>query len=397
LIGVSATSDPTGAWKAVAVWSNPGGNNFADFPTLGLDSQAVYLSGDMFDANFNPVGPSLITIPKTSLLAAAPTTNGMTSFGILSYDVRGEILSPVVCLDNSGQGNVLSTASIGIDLSGNFVTNTALVSFEVTNLSKPGLATLTSATLISVPPYTAPFDPVQPDLSSNLDDGDARFSAKVYEVGGQLYAVHGTEVSDRAALRWYRIDPSTQSVLESGTITHPVMDLFYPSIAANAAGTVVIGYNGSSRTNLVKAFAVVGNTANGVTTFGQPLLLKSGVASYQNTDSNGTSRWGDYSQTSVDPLDPNRFWTIQEIPASGTTWSTQVTELMTGFPVINFAGAASNLQLSWSGTLFTLQSSATLANPTWTAVTQNLSTNNGVVTAQVAANGGQAFFRLQAP
>src|SRR5579859_1905993 len=45
LLAVSATADPTGTWKAVAIPSDPGGNNFADFPTIGLDAQGIYLSG----------------------------------------------------------------------------------------------------------------------------------------------------------------------------------------------------------------------------------------------------------------------------------------------------------------------------------------------------------------
>jgi hypothetical protein len=397
LLGVSATADPTGAWKAVAIPTDPGGNDFADFPTLGLDAQGVYLSGDMFDANSNPVGPSLVSIPKAGLLANPPVATGQTSFGVMSYSVRGDILEPAICFDGSGQGTVLSTASVGVDNAGNFVTNTTLVSFQVQNISKPGLATLTSSSLLTVPPYTAPFDPTQPDLSSNLDDGDARFSAKVYEVGGVLYAVHGTEVNNLAALRWYRIEASTHTLLESGTIGDPVMDLFYPSIAANSAGTVVIGYNGSSSGNFVSGFAVVGNTVNGATTFGTPLLLKAGVASYQNTGGSPTSRWGDYSATSVDPVDPNRFWTIQEFPSSGSAWSTQVTELLTGFPDLSFSSSSSNLVLSWSGTLFELETTTSLANPNWSPVTQNLSTNNGVVIAQVPTTGGQGFFRLQKP
>lgn len=395
LLGISTTADPTDAWKGVAIPSDPSGNNFADFPTLGLDSQGVYLSGDMFDPNLNPLGPTLVSIPKAGLLANPPVASGQTGFGLMSYDVRGQILEPVICLDASGQGTVLSVASIGFDT--NFVTSTSLITFQIQNITKPGQATLTSATSLTVPPYTAPIDPTQPDLSSNLDDGDARFSAKVYEVGGVLYAVHGTEVNNLAALRWYRIAASSQTVLESGTISDPVMDLFYPSIGANAAGTVVIGYNGSSSKTFVSAFAIVGNTVNGKTTFQSPILLKRGLSSYQNTDANGISRWGDYSATSVDPVDPNRFWTIQEFPSSGTAWSTQVTELMTGFPILSFSASGNNTLLSWSGTLFSLQTTASLVNPSWITVSQNLSTNNGVVTAQVPTTGGQGFFRLQAP
>jgi hypothetical protein len=210
-----------------------------------------------------------------------------------------------------------------------------------------------------------------------------------------------TQSTNLAALQWYRIDGNTHAVLESGTIVDSVMDLFYPSIAANSAGTVVIAYNGSSSANFVSSFALVGSTVNGVTTFGAPLLLKAGVASYQNTDSTGTSRWGDYSATCVDPVDPTRFWTIQEFPSSKSAWSTQVTELITStaiaVPSLSISLSGNSLALSWASTLFNLQTASSMATPNWTQVTQNLSTNNGVVTAAIPASGGQGFFRLQQP
>jgi len=394
LLAVSSTSDPTGSWKGLAIDSDPGGNYFADFPTLGLDSQGIYLSGDMLDTNANPIGPSLISIPKSGLLAAPPIASGRTSFGLMNYSVRGRGLQPAICFDGSGQGTVLATAGVGLDTNGNLVTNQSLVTFQVQNASSSGAATLSSSSFLSVPPYTAPPNPTQPDTSSNLDDRDARFSANVYEVGGVLFAVHNVEVNNLAALRWYRIEGSTQSVLESGTITDPVMDLFFPSIAANSAGTIVIAFNGSSTNTFVSSFAVVGNTANGVTTFSSPVLLKAGSASYQNPDLSGLSRWGDYSTTCVDPADHNRFWTIQQFPAGTNVWSTQVTELITGSPNLSFAVSGNNLILSWSATTFNLETTSSLGNPNWIRVTQNLSTNNGVVSTQVTMDGGKEFFRL---
>ncbi len=396
LLAISTSADPTGTWKAVAIPTDPGGNDFADFPTLGLDAQGVYLSGDMFDAGGNAIGPSLVSIPKASLLASPPTTSGLTAFGIMTYAARGNILQPAICVDGSGRGEILASGSIGIDTNGNFVTNTSLVSFRVQNQAGPNPATLTSSGFLTVQPYTAPFDPTQPDGSTNLADNDARFSANVYEIGGVLYAVHNTQFNNLAALRWYRINAATHMVLESGTIKDPVKDLFYPSIAANSAGTVVIAYNGSSIGTFVSSYAVVGNTVKGVTTFGAPLLLKSGTASY-NTDPTTESRWGDYSATCVDPSDPNRFWIIEEFPSNVNVWSTQVTELVTGFPVLTFANSGHNLLLSWSGTLFNLESTETLVTPNWTLVTQGFSTNNGVVTAQLPLTNAAAFFRLQKP
>jgi hypothetical protein len=396
LLAISSGADPTGGWKAVAIASDPGGNNFADFPTLGLDAQGIYLSGDMFDAKGNPVGPTLVSIPKSSLLTSPPTLSGMKWFGVLNYTVRGEILQPAVCFDQSGQGLVLSAASLGIDTQGNFETNTSLVISQIKNVTGAS-PSLSSASLLTVLAYTVPLDPVQPDGSSNLDDGDARISASVYQVSGVLYAVHSTQIGNRAVIRWYRIDAAKQTLLESGTLSDPINDIYYPSIAANTGGTVLIAYNASGPNTFPSSFAVVGSTTNGVTTFSRPRLLKAGTASYQNVDFNGLNRWGDYSATSVDPADPTRFWTIQEIATGPDVWSTQVTELLTAAPTLSIVPAGNKVSLSWTGAAFILQMTADLAHPNWAPISVNLSTNNDVVTAQLPRNSSQTFFRLQAP
>src|SRR5260370_11757011 len=52
--------------------------------------------------------------------------------------------------------------------------------------------------------------------------------------------------------------------------------------------------------------------------------LKTGEPPYLRTGgSSGLNRWGDYSNTSVDPADDTSFWTIQEYAASpSSTWGT---------------------------------------------------------------------------
>ena len=39
------------------------------------------------------------------------------------------------------------------------------------------------------------------------------------------------------------------------------------------------------------------------------------------------NRWGDYSDTVVDPTDPYTFWTFQEWASAPDIWSTQITEI----------------------------------------------------------------------
>jgi len=273
-----------------------------------------------------------------------------------------------------------------------------LVSFAVQNAAGPGPATLTSVTNIRIEPYSVPINPTQPDGNNTLDDGDARFSAKVCQVAGILYGVHGCQIHNRAALRWYKIDALKHTLLQWGTIADTNLDLFYGSIAANASGTVVIGFNGCSTNTFVSSFAEVGETLEGVTTFGAPLLLKSGVTSYNRAGPGGISRWGDYSTTCVDPADPNRFWTIQLYPTSSGGWATQITELLTVTPTLTIAPAGTNVVLCWPDTpiAFDLESAGDINATNWTMVPQTMSwATNGQVCVEVPASESAQFFRLR--
>ena len=61
LIAVSATSDPTGLWRGFLFQADPATGNFADFPTLGVDGNAVYLAGDFYHGSTNAVGSGLVS------------------------------------------------------------------------------------------------------------------------------------------------------------------------------------------------------------------------------------------------------------------------------------------------------------------------------------------------
>jgi hypothetical protein len=258
--------------------------------------------------------------------------------------------------------------------------------------------------------YSVPLDARQPDGSATLADNDARFSARVYTVGRVIFAVHNIEVNGRAAIRWYRINAANYALLESGTIADTNLDLFFPSIGANTNGVVLIACNGSSTNTYISSFAYVGQTANGATTFGSRILLAAGSVVYHdlNEQLGGAteSRWGDYSTVSVDPTDPNRFWTIQMLPLydsfyeSGDLWHMQITEIITSLvgPPLVINMTDTNLIVSWpaSASGYQLQYATNLtAGAGWLPVTQNPSTNNNTISVTLPYVGLQKFFRLK--
>ena len=395
LLAVSASDDPTGTWFGFGFSVDPVNGRWADFPTLGVDANGVYLGGDLFDSSLNNVGLTLVSIPKNELLANPPGITGRKSFGTLSYGSRGHVLQPAVTSGAATTGeSVLAVGDLGLD----FQPHSILRISTINNAATPNGATLNSATTLTVPPYSVPINPPQPDGTDTLDDGDARFSGFARRVGDVLYGVHAVQVNDRAAVRWYKINARNNTLVQSGTISDTNRHFFFPSIAANENGMVVIGFNGCSSNTFISSYAVVGEVVNGTLSFGDLILLKASSTSYQYVDpSTGVSRWGDYSATSVDPSDPNRFWTIQMYPSSRTAWSTQVTELIVKPLVLSSTVNGTNVVVSWpsAATKFHLEFSQSLSpSPTWSTITQMPTVANGQASVALPASDAGGFFRL---
>ena len=422
LIAVSTTANPTGTWKAFMFQADPDNGFFADFPTLGVDGNAVYLSGDFYSTGEIPEGSGLLSIPKADLLAATPTVANMHWYGVMDLATNGEVFQPATCFDGSASGSVLAVGDIGTD--SNLHSN--VVWFAVQNAGSATSA-ITAPVSLNVLPYQIPDNVIagvpqltvlQPDGTTTLLANDGRISAKVYAVNGVLYAVHSTLFNGRVAIRWYRIRAADHTVLEQGTIADPNLDFSFPSIAANQYGVVVIGCNACGSTTYMNCYAYVGEIKNGITTFGSGLLLKAGAGSYHDSyevlqkllhDLDPTynlvnSRWGDYSATSVDPNNPAHFWTSQTYPSAvdpdtGGTWSTQITEIIaTTPPPLDIAAAGTNILVSWPlyAANYQLQTTTNLlATNSWAQITTGISTNGINLSALVAKTTVAKFFRLK--
>jgi hypothetical protein len=317
LVAVSKSSDPTAGWTGFRVDSDATNANWADFPTLGVNADSVTVSATMFPIGSStlPVATDVLVLPKADLLAAAPSIAQRTLFENAQVGFQAQ---PVVDLDGGGMPSKLYSGTIA-----------PLGLVFVNALTGPATAPVLSAPATTpVPGIAVPPAADQPGPKPDLDAGDSRFSGNVVLQGGSLWAVHGVDVNGRAAVRWLRFDPGTDILLESGLIADPALAFYYPSIAVNDFGEIVIGMSGSSSAQYVSTYAVVGEHAGGVTTFETPILLKAGVSDYQRVGSDGRNRWGDYSATVLDPSDPHTFWTFQELVSASNTWAVQITQLV---------------------------------------------------------------------
>lgn len=392
LVAISATTDPTGTWHAVAFQADPAGN-FADYPTFGFDANGFYIAANMFSPAGNFSGVALTSIPKSDLLPASPTAANRSYSGIMA-SAWGFTLQPVISFNAAnGPEPVIAASSSGTD----FQPHSTLTSLLVSNAATAS-ASFIGVTNVTVPVWNVPINPTQPNGDNTLDDGDSRIGAAVYQVGNFFYAVHSTQIGARAAIQWYKMNASSRALVESGTISDTNLDLFYPSIAANTNGYVVIGFNGCSTNTFISSYAVAGETIGGSTVFGSKILLKAGVTNYSVVNGNSGNRWGDYSATSVDPLNPNHFWTIQEYPSATNAWSTQITELQISpvLPTLQIAASGPNAVLSWTtnATGFTLQSNNNLTTTNWVTVT-NVPAIVGTQFVVSNTLAGVKFYRLK--
>ena len=98
-----------------------------------------------------------------------------------------------------------------------------------------------------------------------------------------------------------------------------------PSLMVNCSGDMLMGFSGSSPNDFIGAYhswLFAGDSASV-----GPFVIQPGSINFSNID-----RWGDYSYTSLDPVDDWSFWTVQEHADStqtewNTPWSTWIIQL----------------------------------------------------------------------
>jgi hypothetical protein len=322
LFAVSSSSDPTQPWTAFKIDSDTDDSNWADFPMIGYNPEAVFLSANMPPLTAPETRMSFVVMAKANLLQPVPSLAGMTLLEDEPRPFGTNALSPQLLVDASNLIGLNTSMPIVMhDFGAGTLYRGEIVS--------PGSPSIAHVGAIGVPAAANPPTVDQPGPKQNLEANDGRLSASSVLHNGEIFSVHSIDNGGLASVRYLRIDAATNTVLESQTIIDPVGRAHtFPSVAVNDFGDVVIGVTGTSTAEFASSYAMVGKLAGGITTFASPILLKAGVSDYVNLDALNRNRWGDYSSTTVDPADPGIFWTNQEFVSATDVWSTQVTELI---------------------------------------------------------------------
>lgn len=348
LLGVTTGADPSpGNWRSVSFPSPAPGQTvirFGDYPTLGLDANGLYLAtiNRLSKTGADRRSNSLYSIPKSDLTAAAgPSLSRMTRFDGLrnSQQTQGFVLQPTVDWSTpKGDARLFAI---------HYTDPAQLTEARVVGSAGPG-ARLSPPESISTQLAWDPTRIRQPDgTGESTRDGlypsDERLASSVWQVNDLVYMARQTglpvptegQQPDRTGVRWTILrvtDGGPTRVVAEGSINEASYDFFQPAIAANAAGDVVLVYNrsGHATDGTINAFYSIGTTApDGSITFGLPKrITNSTVTDYHNAQ----EVWGLYSSVTPDPSDPNAFWAVQEVPASSSTWGTQITRIVVPEP-----------------------------------------------------------------
>lgn len=312
-LAASVSGDPTAGWFKTSFVVSQGSDaaRFPDFPTLGVDGAALYVSALMGAGA--PDTHSVFVLEKAPLLAPAPALGVITAFR--QVPLNDGTIQPCLADVANGPMHLLSMTSSG--------------ALRVRRVDPP----VTAPTLVSVGTLpVAPFLPTTtaPAMGSttNLDLGDVRLSPCFQRDGRVWTSHHVLESSGVSSARWYEIDLDPLSLVQAGTVSVAGRFHFYPSIAVNAEGDAVLGFGGSSATQFAAAYVCGRLATDPPSLMSAPAVLRAGESAYNRLDAFGRNRWGDYSTTVPDPFDPRAFWTFQEFARAGNTWGTSIAKLV---------------------------------------------------------------------
>jgi hypothetical protein len=318
LLGVSATSDPTGTWHLYAIDADATNVNWLDFPSVGYNNKWITVMGNMFSVSSSVFsGSAIFSIDKASVYAGGPANFTRTSGSLFTvcpaqtYDATQDTMFLV---------NVLGSTQLRI------YRITGAVGSEVLATH----ATVTSSAW-GCSGCAGNFAP-QFNSTDLFDVGDWRMQSVVYR-NGSIWAAHTAFMPStgrtRSIVQWWQF-ATNGTVIQKGRIEDPSSNIFYayPSIAVNAAGDAFVAYTRFAYNEYPSAEYAMRCVGDPLNVMRDGYRFKLGEATYFKDFGSGRNRWGDYTAACVDPLNDSTFWAVSEYSKSpSSTWGTWISEV----------------------------------------------------------------------
>ncbi len=323
LLGVSKTDDPTQGWNLYKVDVDPTNTKWVDYPSLGFNDRWIVVQMNLFSMpNSSATSHQIYVWDKedvynngTGVFTKFEITNEGTAIACPSihYDNSVSKMYTIrVASGNTGGKGVLGMRTI-TGTKTNPVLSTETVIQATTNWGTSGANNTNFAPQLGV--------------TSLVATNDHRMRHVVVR-NGKIWAVHSVFLPavgpSRSAVQYWEFD-TTGSVLQRSRIEDPTGKRFYsfPSVAVNNKNEVLLGYASFSKDQYPSGSYSFRKSTDPINTFRDEYVFKYGENTYFKDFGGTRNRWGDYTNTVIDPVNDSVFWTIQEYSGTAVNnWAT---------------------------------------------------------------------------
>lgn len=315
-IAVTQTGDPTGTWNIYAIPVQEA-NQLLDFPHIAIGSDAIYVSGNEFNASQAFTGAYIYALNKAALYAGQTASFKETPVTVTASGILADTVFPV--------RNVTAPGVMYFVGADNGTTPASTVSiWKWANALGGGAITLQRG--VTVDQYGQPPAGIQPSGSNanTIETNDMRtLTAQMFN--GTVYSAHTIACNPNnagvvACVQWYQIGnlDGAPSLVQQGMLGSPGEYRMYPALSVDNSGDMTLGFAHSSA-NVFAGIDYAGRTpADALGLLEAPeATLKAGEV---NMDG---SRYGDYAGEVIDP-DGCTVWHLEEYAQSGQIWGTWV-------------------------------------------------------------------------
>ncbi len=337
-IAISTTSDPTGSYYRYAFST---GNNFPDYPKVGVWSDAYYFSTREFAGGVTFVGVGAYALNRAQALAGNPNPQ-LISFlvppigaganvgdGLLPSDLDGSTPPP------AGSPNYFLGSQ---DNNGPYG-----APFDALNLYKfhadfttPANSTFTLASTIPVASFNSMLGLCggtracipQPGTAAKIDHLGYR-QRPLFRLAYRNFGTHESLVTNQSVsggagpngevsgIRWWEVrNPNgAPIVFQEGTYAPGITDGIHRwmgSIAMDGQGNMALGYSASNGSNpsVFPSVSYTGRLASDP--LGTMPQGEQNIVTGTGSQTTSLNRWGDYTSIVTDPTDDLTFWHVNQ-------------------------------------------------------------------------------------
>jgi hypothetical protein len=349
----------------VGTTPNADTGGFSDYVSMGVDANAVYMGGNIFNPSF--IGCTGYVVRKSSITGAGPIV--VTAFRQIVAGGGAGPYSP------RGVTNDDPAATEGYFIG---PSNNVFGQLTVRRILTPGgTPTISGNLLVTVPSTVNPQTVPALGSTTNIDvvSDDRCFQARIFRNRSTgvrtLWTAHHIEVNasgvasttgNRDAGRWYQLQnlTTTPALAQSGTMfdsTASAVHYIFPSVAMSGQGHMAIGVSSGGTTEWMGASVAGRLSGDAVGSTQARTVATAGAGAYSVVASDGRNRWGDYSSLVVDPLDDQSMWAFMEYADAANSWAVRVVKLLAPPPATpttltpnTIAQGATNVAMTLTGT-----------------------------------------------